>query len=101
MQWIQKTPKLAHLVGQALFSFGGLLIVGGLLGRVAMSALNQARAIAKIPPYAGLSEAYPMYPLWWVPEHFKGYALAAVIAGFGIYIALSAKAILKDRRKRR
>lgn len=93
MQWIFQRPKLARMAGQAMFSAGGLLIVCGLIGRAGMTALNQARALGKMPPYAGLSEVYPMYPLWWVPEHFIGYAVGVVLAALGAYVALAAKRI--------
>jgi hypothetical protein len=98
MQWIQKRPKVAQMIGQALFSVGGFTIVCGLIGRAGMTALNHARSIGKMPPYSGLSEGYPMYPLWWVPEHFLGYAVAALIAVAGIYVALTAKSVLKVLR---
>ncbi|WP_139201101.1 hypothetical protein [Polaromonas sp. JS666] len=95
MQWIYERPKLVWMIGRALFSVGGLTVVSGLIGRAGMTALNQARSIGKMPPYSGLSEAYPMYPLWWVPEHFLGYAIGALIAGTGLYLALMAKSALK------
>lgn len=101
MQWIYGHPKLAKMVGQALFSIGGFLVVCGLIGRAGMTALNQARSIGKMPPYAGLAEAYPMYPLWWVPEHVVGYAVGVIIAGLGAYVALTAKKVLRSTSKRR
>ena len=36
-----------------------------------------------------------MYSLWWVPEHFIGYAVGGVLAAAGICLALTAKAVLK------
>jgi hypothetical protein len=101
MQWIYKQPKLARMIGQALFSVGGFIIICGLIGRVAMTAINSTRGIGKLAPLNGLKEAYPMYSLWWVPEHFIGYTVCAVIAALGIYIGFTAKAVLKSSRKRR
>jgi hypothetical protein len=101
MQWIYKQPKLARMVGQALFSTGGFIIVCGLIGRVAMTAINSTRGLGKLPPLTGLKEAYPMYSLWWVPEHFIGYALPVIVAACGIYVALTAKAALKTTRRGR
>lgn len=95
MQWIYERPKLALTIGRALFSVGGFIAVCGLIGRAGITALNHGRSIGKLPHYSGLSEAYPMYPLWWVPEHFLGYAVGALIAGAGIYVALTAKSVLK------
>lgn len=95
MQWIYERPRLARMIGRALFSVGGFIVICGLIGRAGMTALNQARSIGKMPAYSGLSEAYPVYPLWWVPEHFLGYAVGALIAGTGLYLALTAKSVLK------
>ena len=98
MKWIYERPKLARMIGQALFSVGGFVVVCGIIGRAALTALNQARSTGKMPRYSGLSEAYPMLSLWWVPEHFLGYVVGAVIAGVGIYVALKAKFVLKAAR---
>ena len=98
MQWIYEHPKLARVIGRALFSVGGFIVVCGVIARVGMTALNQTRSIGKMPPYIGLSEAYPMYPLWWITEHCVGYAVGALIAGTGLYVALSAKSVLKAQR---
>ena len=95
MQWIFMHPKLARLVGQVLFSIGGLVFICGLIGRAGMLAINQTRNLGKLPPLNGLSEAYPMYSLWWVPESFLGYAVAVILAGAGLYLALTAKTLLK------
>jgi hypothetical protein len=91
MRWIPQNPKLARMLGQALFSIGGFVVVCGFIGRAAMTALNHARALGKMPPYNGLAEAYPIYPLWWVPEHIGGYVTPALVAAFGVYVALTAK----------
>jgi hypothetical protein len=53
MKWLKTqvaaAPKLALLVGQALFAFGGFLIVSGLIGRVATTAINTSRSLSKLP----------------------------------------------------
>lgn len=98
MQWIYLRPKLAQMIGRALLLVGGFIVVCGLIGRAGITALNHGRSIGKLPPYSGLSEVYPMYPLWWVPEHFLGYAVGALIAGAGIYVAVTAKSVLKMLR---
>jgi hypothetical protein len=100
MQWIYKQPKLARMIGQALFAVGGLFIICGLIGRFAMIAVNSTRGIGKLPAINGLSEAYPMYSLWWVPEHFIGYPVGAILAAAGIYVALTAKKVLRTTRRK-
>lgn len=99
MGWIYKSPKLAQLIGQALFSAGGFIVICGLIGRVAMTAINSTRSLAKLPSVGSLAEAYPMYSLWWVPEHFIGFALAVIVAALGVYLALSAKACRSVSRR--
>jgi hypothetical protein len=104
MEWLKtqiaRYPKLAQMIGQALYSIGGFLIVAGLIARAGMLAINIGRGRASLPLFKGLVEAYPQYPLWFVPEGFIGYFFAAVVASLGIYVALTAKAMHKARRKR-
>jgi hypothetical protein len=97
MSWITQNPKLARMLGQALFSVGGFIVICGLIGRATMTALNHARAFGKMPAYSGLAEAYPMYPLWWVPEHIAGYVIPMLVAAFGAYVALTAKLTRRGR----
>lgn len=101
MRWIYQKPELARMIGQALFSVGGFIIICGLIGRAGLTALNQARTMGKMPVFAGLSEAYPMYPLWWVPEHLIGYAVPVGVACFGLYVAITAKSVLRGTRRGR
>jgi hypothetical protein len=101
MRWIFENPKLARMVGQGLFSVGGFIFVCGLIGRAAMLVINQTRSLGKMPPYNGLSEAYPTLPLWWIPERFLGYVVAGVVAVGGLYIALTARSVLKTMRNMR
>jgi hypothetical protein len=100
-EFIVGKPKLVQMLGQALFSIGGFLIVCGLIGRAALLAINAGRAKASLPAFSRISEAYLMYPLWFVPQGVAGYVLPALLAGLGIYLALSAKAALKARSPRR
>lgn len=95
MTWIVANPKLAHSIGKGLFSVGGILIICGLIGRAGMLAINQTRNLGKLPALRGLSEAYPMYPLWWVPEGVLGFLVALVLVGAGLSLALTAKKRLK------
>jgi hypothetical protein len=96
--WLVANSKIAHVVGQATFAVGGFLIVAGLIGRAGLAAINATRKLAQQPPIR-LSEAYPAYPLWWVPEGVAGFAIGLILAGSGIYLALSAKTVLKQRRR--
>lgn len=99
MEWLKTQialyPKLAAMIGQALYSVGGFLIVAGLIARAGMLAINTGRGRAGLPLFKGLAEAYPQYSLWFVPESVFGYIVAGVIAALGIYVAVTAKAMLK------
>jgi hypothetical protein len=102
MDWLKTqiaaAPKLALLFGQALFGLGSLLIVSGLIGRVATAAINSTRNHSKLPPLSALRDAYPTYTLWWVPETVVGYVLPALLAAAGIYVGVTAKGLLKAQR---
>jgi hypothetical protein len=102
---ILQRPKLAHLVGRGLFSLGGLLIVLGLIGRVAKTGVNTIRERGNLPSFSTLAELYPTLPVWFVPEGPLGFILAALFAALGVYLALQARVILRltapSRRKRR
>jgi hypothetical protein len=108
MEWLKTqiltAPKLAHLVGRGLFSFGGFLVVTGLIGRACMLAVNYTRELGKLPAFYGLVDGYPTIPLWWVPEGTFGYVFAAVLSVAGIYVVLVANTVLKmsgaGRRRR-
>lgn len=100
-EFISSRPKLAQMIGQALFYVGGLLVVAGVIGRAGLTAINAARAKSNLPAFGGVSEAYPQYVLWFVPQSLGGYVLPALLAGFGLYLGLSAKGVIKARRKPR
>ncbi len=101
MQWIYGHPKLAQMVGQALFSASGFILISGLIGRAALTALNRGRVIDKLPQYTGIADAYPSAPLWWVPESALGYAFCVIVAAMGVYLTLKAKQVLRSTSKRR
>lgn len=94
--FIHRKPKLAHLAGRALFFLGGLLIVLGMIGRVAKTAVNSVRERGKLAPFDALSDLYPTLPAWAVPEGAIGFTFAALIAAGGIYLALQARSVLKQ-----
>jgi hypothetical protein len=95
---IAQSPRMAHSIGEALFFLGGFLIVSGLMGRTAMLAINTVRPKANLPALQRLGEAYPDYPLWFVPESALGYVVGAALAGLGVYVALTARAFVKANR---
>lgn len=94
--FIHHKPKLAHLAGRALFFLGGLLIVLGIIGRIAKTAVNSVRERGKLAPLEALSDLYPTLPVWAVPEGAIGFTFAALIAAAGIYLALQARSVLKQ-----
>jgi hypothetical protein len=97
MQWVLERPKAALMLGQALVCIGGFLVICGLIGRAGLTAINHGRALGKLPAFPRISDAYPMYPLWWVPQGVLGYAFAALVLAAGIFLALTAKTALKAR----
>jgi hypothetical protein len=91
---IAHSPKLALVVGKALFCLGGALIALGLFGRAGLYAVNTIRIRGSQAVYQQLSEAYPSYPVWFIPEGVFGFAVALLVAATGAYVGFTAKGVL-------
>ncbi|MEJ8836798.1 hypothetical protein [Ramlibacter sp. AN1133] len=92
MHWlrsrIDRHPRLALILGKAIFLAGSILIVGAVFARSGLVAVNTERAAAGQPAVRTLAEAYPQYPTWIVPEGPVGYSIAAalVLAGMALTV---------------
>lgn len=87
-------PKRLIQFGRALVVLGGWLIIFGLCGHVATSAVNE---IGNISGHVGavkvLADIYPSIPTWWVPESILGALPAIVVAVMGLWINQAGKHI--------
>jgi hypothetical protein len=97
---IAKSPLHYAFVGRAMFSVGALLIIFGLIGRVAKLAISAA-ARGKVQVPQTLREMYPTLPTWWIPESIAAFVFAAVVCVAGIALAVAAKRFLPSKRRRR
>jgi hypothetical protein len=99
MQWlrpyIRRSPKAALILGKTVFLAGAILIVAAVFGRAGMVATNTERTEARLPPLHTLSEAYPQYPTWLVPEGPVGFTIAAVLVLVGMAITVVAADVVK------
>jgi hypothetical protein len=101
MNWlrsrIRRSPKAALVLGKTVFLAGAILVVGAVFARAGLMAINEERAVAKLPPLQTLSEAFPQYPTWLVPEGPAGFSIAAVLTLVGMAMTVLASEALKGR----
>jgi hypothetical protein len=94
MEWlrsrIRRSPKAALVLGKIVFLAGAILIVGAVFARAGLLATNEARANARLPPLQTLSQAYPQYPTWLVPEGPVGFSIAALLTLVGMAVTVLA-----------
>lgn len=94
MEWlrsrIRRSPRLALILGKAVFLVGAILVLGAVFARVGLVAANADRAAARLPAFATLGEAFPQYPTWLVPEGPVGFAVAAVLVLAGMALTVLA-----------
>ena len=105
MKWLRsriaRAPKLALVVGKALFLAGAILVLGAVFGRAGLLATNAQRAEAGLPALQTLAEAYPQYPTWLVPEGPVGFTISGVLVLVGMALTVLAGDVLKQDRARR
>lgn len=85
-------PQTVMFWGRLMVNVGGLALIAGLWGQVAVkttSALSHPRPAS--PPTHTLAELYPSLPIWWIPESVFGYALAIGGVALGIWLVTATK----------
>jgi hypothetical protein len=87
-------PERLIGLGSAFAFMGMWLILFGLVGNIATSAIN---GLGIIGGHAGatktLADIYPSLPTWWVPETIVGALPAMVLMSIGIWSNLEGKRI--------
>ncbi len=86
--------------GKTLFLIGAILIVAAVFGRAGLVATNADRAAAKLPALPSLSQAFPQYPTWLVPEGPVGFGIAAVLVLVGMAVTVLASEAMKGSGRR-
>ena len=81
-------PRRLVSVGVALTCAGGFLMVVGLVGSAATTAVSVARGIAThVRPEVPLAELLPIYLSWWMPESAFGFCAALLLIACGVIAA--------------
>jgi hypothetical protein len=105
MEWFQsrirRSPQRALVVGKIVFLAGCILVVGAVFARAAIVSLNTERANIKQPALQTLTEAYPQYPTWVVPEGPVGFSISALLILVGMALTLLAGEAVKTSARGR
>lgn len=96
MEWLTmlmlEKPRAMSAFGKFLFNAGGLATVLGIWGVLALRAIAlPAKLGAPSAAKQSLSDAYPSYPTWWVPESAIGFVLSVGIAALGVWLVMATK----------
>jgi hypothetical protein len=94
MEWlrsrIRRSPRAALILGKTVFLVGAILTIAAVFARAGLLSVNAERAQAKLPALQTLSEAYPQYPTWLVPDGPIGFTVAAVLILVGMALTVLA-----------
>lgn len=89
---------LSRWLGWAIFSVAGATIVLGLrFGRL-FARVNRALQRARSDQELTLTQLYPDWPTWWIPESVEGFVAWLFVAGAGAWLAYTAKLLQKQCR---
>ena len=81
-------PGRLRSLGSALARVGGVLLVAGLVGRVATTAVSAVHGLAGARSVeANLGDVLPEYFSFWVPESALGFGLALLMLALGLWAA--------------
>ncbi len=86
-------PRRLISLGFAMVRCGGFLMVAGLVGYAATTAVSVARGMATpARPEVPLAEVLPTYLSWWMPESAFGFGLALFLIVGGVVAARTGRA---------
>lgn len=90
-------PGRLSALGRALFQASAMIVLVGVCGQVAITAITATSAIRAMavsaPMDMSLAMLYPSLPTWWVPESFFGYFACVLTAVLGLTLVQMGKAI--------
>lgn len=85
-------PVRLEDLGRILALFGAAIILAGLFGHVAVTALGAANSLAgQTHIVKSLADIYPSLPTWWIPEGLLGTLPAIFIIAAGIWLNATGK----------
>jgi hypothetical protein len=86
-------PRRLVSLGAALTRAGGFLLVAGLVGSAATTAVSVAQGMATHSrPEVQVAEVLPMYLSWWMPESAFGFCVALFLMACGVVAARTGRA---------
>lgn len=86
-------PRRLISLGVALTRAGGFLLVAGLAGSAATTAVSVARGMAThVRPEVPLADLLPIYLSWWMPESAFGFCAALFLFACGVIAARAGRA---------
>lgn len=81
-------PRRLVALGAALVRFAGLLLVAGLVGEVATTAVSAVKGLAGAARVdVPLADVLPNYLSVWMPESALGFGLALLLLAAGLVAA--------------
>lgn len=81
-------PRRLVALGAALVRIGGFLLVAGLVGQVATTAVSAVKGLAVAPRVeVPLADVLPGYLSSWMPESVLGFGLALLLLAAGLLAA--------------
>ncbi|MDY7508801.1 hypothetical protein [Ralstonia wenshanensis] len=79
-------PRRLIQLGLSLLRVGGVLLVAGLLGTAATTAVSVVKGLAGgVRPTVELAEVMAGLPTWWIPESGLGYGFALCCVAAGVW----------------
>jgi len=87
LRWFFSEPVRIVKTGSVLLRTGAILLFFGSAAMPVGLALNLASQATR-PVSATLSQLFPAWPTWWIPESVGGYIFAMLLLGVGVYIKL-------------
>jgi hypothetical protein len=86
-------PRRLISLGVTLARAGGFLLVAGLAGSAATTAVSVARGMAThVRPEVPLGDLLPIYLSWWMPESAFGFCAALFLIACGVIAARAGRA---------
>ena len=86
-------PRRLIALGVALVRCGGFLLVAGVIGYAATTAVSVARGMAThARPEVQLAEVLPIYLSWWMPESAFGFCASLFLIACGVIAARAGRA---------
>ncbi|MDO8932348.1 MAG: hypothetical protein Q7U97_08150 [Rhodocyclaceae bacterium] len=89
-------PKRLIKLGQFLLAFGASVLLVGLFGQVATTAIGALEKLGSRTAGAKmLSDLYPSLPTWWIPESIGGAIIPAILVVLGLWLIQAGKQFVR------